>query len=489
VTALSNLLKSWTFRWAILYLLIAVTASGAVISYLFWQTNDLLTVQVSQTLASEEKGLREQFQLGGLGLLRETVMERARAPGNGIYLLVDSSGRKVAGNLNRVPPELRGARGGVFSYQRRSIKGDVEKRAGVGRLIRVQGGAVLIVARDIQDQRIFAERSQRILLWGVLVIGLIGLGGGLLVSRNIFRRIDAVTATSRTIMAGNLSERVPVNGSGDELDRLSENLNAMLERIEHLMSGMKEVSDNIAHDLKTPLNRLRNRVEGALRDGDGNAASYREALELTIDEADDLIKTFNALLSIARLEAGAAGSNMMVLDLGGVMGDVVELYEPVVEEAGHILEQELFAEGDRTLRITGDRQLIGQALTNLIDNALKYAVPGANAAPGDGPGDGPGDRPARVGSMTISVRVAQRDGQAAIIVADNGPGIPAEEHERVLKRFVRLEASRSRPGSGLGLSVVSAVARLHGGTFRLEDNEPGLRAVLLLPLLSDDASG
>ncbi|MGI9406789.1 MAG: ATP-binding protein [Hyphomicrobiaceae bacterium] len=465
MTALSNLLKSWTFRWAVLYLLIAVIASGAVISYLFWRTNDLLTVQVSQTLASEEKGLREQFQLGGIGLLRATVAERARAPGAGIYLLVDENKRKLAGNLNRVPPELDGTRGGVFSYRRRSISGAIEKRTGVGRPIRVQGGALLIVARDIHDQQSFADTSQRILLWGVLLIGLIGLGGGILVSRNIFRRIDAVTATSRTIMAGNLSERIPVNGSGDELDRLSENLNAMLERIEHLMSGMREVSDNIAHDLKTPLNRLRNRVEGALREG-GGAPAYREALELTIDEADDLIKTFNALLSIARLEAGAAGDNMEMLKLGDVVGDVVELYEPVAEEAGHRLDTGSIA----ALNIPGDRQLIGQALSNLIDNALKYGVP----RNGD---------PERTVQITLSVE--RCDDKAAIIVADNGPGIPQDERERVLKRFVRLEESRSRPGSGLGLSVVSAVARLHGGALKLEDNEPGLRAVLLLPLSPD----
>ncbi len=468
MTALSNLLKSWTFRWAILYLLISVTAAGAVLSYLFWQTNDLLTVQISQTLASEEKGLREQFQLGGIGLLRETVRERARAPGNGIYLLTDAKGRKLAGNLNRMPPELRGTRGGPFSYQRRSIGGTVEERRGVGRPIRVQGGAVLIVARDIQDQRDFAETSQRILLWGVLLIGLIGLGGGLLVSRYIFNRIDAVTATSRTIMAGNLSERIPENGSGDEIDRLSSNLNAMLERIEHLMSGMREVSDNIAHDLKTPLNRLRNRVEGALREGGGEHA-YRGALEETIDEADALIKTFNALLSIARLEAGAAGDNMVALGVSDVVADVVELYEPVVEEAGHTLTLAPFPLQGSGFSIVGDRQLIGQALTNLIDNALKYAVR-----------DGSTDQ-----DVEITVDVARRDGHAAIVVADNGPGIPEEDRARVLKRFVRLEESRSRPGSGLGLSVVSAVARLHGGTFQLEDNEPGLRAVLLLPLSKD----
>ncbi|MEL7544724.1 MAG: HAMP domain-containing sensor histidine kinase, partial [Pseudomonadota bacterium] len=422
-----------------------------------------------QTLASEEKGLREQYQLGGLGLLRETVRERARAPGNGIYLLSDQFGLKLAGNLNRVPPELQNSRGGVFEYQRRRVTGETETRQGVGRSIRVQGGASLIVARDIQDQRDFASSSQRILLWGILVIGLIGLAGGLLVSRYIFSRIDAVTATSRTIMAGNLSERIPLNGSGDELDRLSDNLNAMLERIELLMSGMREVSDNIAHDLKTPLNRLRNRVEGALREG-GGSETYRTALEETIDEADALIKTFNALLSIARLEAGAAGDNMMPLDLAQVVADVAELYEPVVEEAGHSLtfEADDASIGAAALTVLGDRQLIGQALTNLIDNALKYAA-GEDA-----------DR----SSLAIQVQVARLGDKAEVSVADNGPGIPKAERERVFRRFVRLEESRSRPGSGLGLSVVSAVARLHSAEIVLEDNAPGLRAVMRFPLVT-----
>ena len=267
-------------------------------------------------------------------------------------------------------------------------------------------------------------------------------------------------------MEGDLAGRLPVSGSGDELDRLAQSLNLMLARIEQLMAGLREVSDNIAHDLKTPLNRLRNRVEEALREPYDEAAN-RETLERTIEEADGLIKTFNALLSIARLEAGAGGENREKLDLAALVSDVAELYEPVAEERGIALK----AEASTPIVIHGDRQLLGQAITNLIDNALKYGAPTAEGGNGWAP--------------EVGVRAETHDGVAEIIVTDRGPGVPAAERERVLARFVRLEASRSEPGSGLGLSLVAAVARLHGGSLRLEDNEPGLRVVLTLPMEGD----
>jgi signal transduction histidine kinase len=262
-------------------------------------------------------------------------------------------------------------------------------------------------------------------------------------------------------MEGDLTGRLPVNGSGDELDRLSGSLNLMLARIEQLMAGLREVSDNIAHDLKTPLNRLRNRVEAALHEPYGEPA-YRDALERTIEEADGLIKTFNALLSIARLEAGAGGDNKESLDVSELVRDVTELYEPVAEERGIAL----VAEATEPVFIRGDRQLLGQALANLIDNALKYGAPEG----------GDGTMP------EVSVTAVAKGTMAEIAVSDRGPGVPAAERERVLDRFVRLEASRSEPGSGLGLSLVAAVARLHGGTLHLEDNHPGLKVMLSLPV-------
>ncbi|HEY8368595.1 MAG TPA: HAMP domain-containing sensor histidine kinase, partial [Thermodesulfobacteriota bacterium] len=258
--------------------------------------------------------------------------------------------------------------------------------------------------------------------------------------------------------------------SGDELDRLAESLNAMLARIEELLAALREVSDNIAHDLKTPLNRLRNRAEAALRGSD--AATYREGLAKTIEEADDLIKTFNALLLIARLEAGAAAESMAPADLTAVVGDIAELYEPAAEEAG----LELAVSAPSSLCAVVNRELISQAVANLVDNAVKYSSAGIPAPAGAAPTPPPG--PPR----QISIALARIGDTVEIRVGDRGPGIAPEDRERALQRFVRLEKSRSRPGAGLGLSLVAAVARMHGGSVRLEDNDPGLRVVLSIPM-------
>jgi signal transduction histidine kinase len=294
----------------------------------------------------------------------------------------------------------------------------------------------------------------------------------------VLKRVDAMTGTTRTIMQGDLTGRLPMGGSGDELDRLAENLNAMLERIEALMHGMKEVSDNIAHDLKTPLTRLRNRAEEALRLAKGED-DFRTALENVLEESDGLIRTFNALLMIARAESGEAGETMTEFDAADIVHDVAELYEPVADEKGLVLK----VEAPAPVPVTGNRELVSQALANLVDNAIKYAAP-RHAAPALAPA--PGDTiPDRASARDEPVEIvvgARRDGTRVVLsVADAGPGIPPADRGRVVERFVRLEQSRSLPGSGLGLSLVAAVARLHRGELRLEDNAPGLKASLVLP--------
>ena len=291
------------------------------------------------------------------------------------------------------------------------------------------------------------------------------MAGGLFVTRRVLRRVDAMTETTRTIMAGDLGERLPVAGTGDEIDRLAVNLNVMLERIEALMIGLKQVSDNIAHDLKTPLTRLRNRAEQALRMS-GSETEYRAALDAIIEESDGLIATFNALLLIARAESGQARDNMSEFDAAEIAHDVCELYEPLADEKGIALK----LEASTPAPVKGNRELVSQALANLVDNAIKYtearpaAVAGAEGAPPD------------------IVVAAQIDGDRVLLsVADRGPGIPEADRGRVVERFVRLEQSRSKPGSGLGLSLASAVARLHGGELTLEDNQPGLKSIIALP--------
>jgi signal transduction histidine kinase len=283
--------------------------------------------------------------------------------------------------------------------------------------------------------------------------------------------------TTRTIMQGDLTGRLPIAGTGDELDRLAENLNAMLERIEALMHGLKEVSDNIAHDLRTPLTRLRNRAEEALRTAKGEA-DYRAALENVLEESEGLIRTFNALLMIARAESGESGENVTEFDAAEIVHDVAELYEPLAEEKG--LELKLEADGPAPVK--GNRELISQAVANLIDNAIKYAVP-KHAAPALAPAsaDATSDAaPARDATATIVLGAGVDGDRVVLSVADSGPGIPLADRPRAVERFVRLEQSRSQPGAGLGLSLAAAVARLHGGELKLEDNAPGLKAILVL---------
>ncbi|HXG79399.1 MAG TPA: HAMP domain-containing sensor histidine kinase [Methyloceanibacter sp.] len=461
MTALTKLFRTTTFRLSLTYLALFSAAAIVAVAYIYWNTTVLLSQQLSQTIDAELKGLAEQYRAGGLQQLVRTVAERSGTPGNSLYLVADSEGRRLAGNLSGITPELWNTLGPVEFVYRRPAQGGFENRLAFANVFRLPSGHRLIVGRDIEDRRQLSRLVRSTMLWGLGLMVLFGIGGGYWVSRKLLDRIDALSATTRTIMEGDLSERLPIDGSGDELDRLAENLNLMLARIEQLMAGLREVSDNIAHDLKTPLNRLRNRVEAALREPYGEA-SYREALERTIEEADGLIKTFNALLSIARIEAGAGADNREKLDVAALLRDVAELYEPVAEERGI----ELKAETDGPIPIRADRQLVGQAIANLIDNALKYGTAERES----------GIKP----EVTIGART--NGAVAEIVVTDRGPGVPPQDRERVLGRFVRLEASRSEPGSGLGLSLVAAVARLHGGSLRLEDNEPGLRVVLALPM-------
>ena len=463
MTALTKLFRTTTFRLSLTYLALFSAAAIVAIVYIYWNTTVLLSRQLNQTIDAELKGLAEQYRAGGLDQLVRTVAERSSTPGNSLYLVADSEGRRLAGNLSAVSPDLWNSLGPVEFVYRRPAAGGVENRLAFANVFRLPSGYRLIVGRDIEDRRELARMVRSAMLWGLGVMAVFGIGGGYWVSRKLLARIDGLSDTTRTIMEGDLTGRLPVNGSGDELDRLAESLNLMLARIEQLMAGLREVSDNIAHDLKTPLNRLRNRVEAALREPYGEPV-YRETLERTIEEADGLIKTFNALLSIARLEAGAGGENRETLDVSALLRDVAELYEPVAEERGLVLK----AEAEAPIYIRADRQLLGQAIANLIDNAIKYGTNGAAEHHGEKP--------------EVDVSAKAKGAMAEIVVTDRGPGVPASDRERVLDRFVRLEVSRSEPGSGLGLSLVAAVARLHGGSLRLEDNEPGLRVVLALPI-------
>ena len=458
---LTAMVSTTAFRLATGTVAIFLVIAALLLGILFWQTNSVLTDQVITTLTAEAEALRAEAQSGGQSGLVDAVAARSRPEGPGLYYLADAAGKKLAGNLSRSPPEILPDRqGGVFRY-RPNVTSASRERLGVAMSIAMPRGERLVIGRDIEDQRAFADGVKWLFILSFFGLTLAGLGTALVISRIVLKRIESMNVASRQIMAGDFSRRVPLEGSGDELDSLASNLNAMLDRIEQLMAGLREVSENIAHDLKTPLNRLRNRVEAALREPSGESA-YRDALGRTIEDADDLIKTFNALLLIARLEASALDKSAEAVDCGALVRDVAELYAPVTEESGLALE---ITAGEGPV-IKANRQLIGQAVANLIDNAIKYAPAGAQTG----------------ARAVITVKVLATPGEVEIAVGDHGPGIAAEHRERALKRFVRLDESRTQPGTGLGLSLVAAVARLHGGRVVLEDNQPGLRVRLLLPV-------
>ncbi len=455
--------RTTAFRLMAVFVAVFVAVAAAIAGVLVWQTNNLLIRQLFATISAEAEGVQALARLKGPDAVTQVVSERSRAAEAHLYFLADAQGRKIAGNLSRWPAELEGGAGGLFRFAADG-KADAERRLAIGLPVALSDGRRLLLARDVEEQLRFIEQVKNALLAGIGLLLVIGLAGGIAASRLILKRIAGMTATAETIMSGDLSRRIASTGSGDELDELARNLNEMLDRIEQLMAGLREISDNIAHDLKTPLNRLRNRAEAALRDA-RTPQEYRDGLGRAIEDADGIIKTFNALLLIARLEAGAVDESMEDFDLTALVRDVVELYEPHAEECHSNLK--FVATGE--IPVHANRQLVGQAVANLLDNAIKYGGPPPGAK-------------APSGAAEIDVTLARTGDEVELSVADHGPGIPALDRERALKRFVRLEASRTRPGTGLGLSLVAAVARLHKGAVRLEDNRPGLRVVLTWPI-------
>jgi signal transduction histidine kinase len=345
----------------------------------------------------------------------------------------------------------------VVPYVGVDEEGSTQRYSALVRVVELPDHGHILVGRDVSEsEQLVGVVRRSLILTAVLTVAL-GLIAWTFVSRKVLKRIDAIADTSRRFAAGDLAGRLEVTGAGDEFDRLAESLNTMLTRIERLMLGLKQVSDNIAHDLKTPLTRMRSRVERALAEAKSEP-QYREALQATIDEADQLIRTFNALLMIARMEAGSSDAEFSLFDASAVARDVYELYEPLAEEAGVALT----VKSDGPVMLHANRELISQALANLVDNAVKYASEGTR-------------------HPEVAISVSQEEGEAMLSVADNGAGIAEADRARARERFVRLEESRSKPGAGLGLSLVSAVAQLHGGDLVLSDNAPGLAAILHVP--------
>ena len=451
-----KLFRTTAFKLSLAYLVLFALFAAAALGYVAWNARAVLDEQITSTIDAEINGLSEQYSVGGLRKLISLVEERVKQPGSSLYLVTTPAGEHIVGNVGELPASVLARRGQVESTYGHSGDGQPERRA-IFRTYTVANGFRLVVGRDTEERERLRAAIGNTFGTSLALMVLIGGVVGWLVSSRVLKRVDDMTQTTRTIMAGDLGGRLRLAGSGDELDRLAGNLNRMLERIGELMRGMKEVSDNIAHDLKTPLTRLRNRAEEAMRQADSPEA-MRAALGAVIEESDGLIRVFNALLTIARLEAGDAERDFATFDAGQVTREVGELYEALAEEQGLALD----VAAEPGLMVNGNRELIGQALANLIDNAIKYGADGK-------------------GPKRIALRAGRDEGRILLKVADHGPGIPEAERVHVLDRFVRLEKARSRPGFGLGLSLVAAVARLHGGSLALADNAPGLAVTMSLP--------
>ncbi len=449
--------RTSTFRFAALYMVLFASSVVLLLGLIYWMTAGFMARQTDETIEAEILGLAEQYRRRGLNGLGQVIGERMRADpdGSAIYLFATSDYKPLAGNLDQWPPLVADKDGWLNFPRQDTVAGEVPARA---RLFVLRDGLHLLVGRDIRDLVRTEAMIRRGLIWGLALSVALGLLGGLLMSRRINRRIEAINETSREIMNGDLSRRIADRGSGDEFDKLSEQLNAMLDRIEELMEGVRHVTDNIAHDLRTPLTRLRTRLE-MLQPGTGNELDSTGVAEC-IAESDQLLQTFNALLRIARIEARGRRKAAAV-SVDQVADDVVGMYQAVAEEKDVALEAELVP-----VTVAGDRDLLFQALVNLVDNGIKYTPPG--------------------GLVRLSVAVDGDD--CRVEVRDTGPGIGDAHKSKVTRRFYRVDSARGEKGNGLGLSLVAAVAQQHGARLEFGDGNPGLVVRLCLPRTAQKAA-
>ncbi|TNB47008.1 HAMP domain-containing histidine kinase [Martelella lutilitoris] len=462
------LFKSTAVRLSAVYILLFGLCAAVMVFYVTAVSEDLVLRQTRTSLEREVTQLDLAFESGGIRRVFNTIERRARQPGANLYVIASPQGEILASNVASLQPGVLNRLGWVeppFRYEGfAENNGGLHENLAAGYVIELDNGIRLLIGRDLGDPERLHIVVRQALLLALIIMGVGALVIWFAIGRNALKRMDRMSSASGKIMAGDLSQRLPVTGSGDEFDRLSNSLNLMLDRIVRLNEGLRQVSDNIAHDLKTPLTRLRNKAADAAATQDPD--DRRAALEGIIAESDQLIRTFNALLMISRVEAGAVAAEMSVVNLSAIVEDSAELYGPVAEEAGLVLDCAI----ERDISVSGNRELIGQAIFNLLDNAIKYS-------------EGCG--------QSIHLSLKREGGQAVFVVADNGPGIPPSRMDDVKQRFFRLDESRSKPGTGLGLSLVEAVASMHGGVFSLVEagslveGYTGLAAVLRFEIVSE----
>jgi len=457
-----RLFRTSAFRLALIYATLFSALSAATLGFIYWSTRDQIESQVDARLRLETDYLINLYKSGALPELLEAIQRRNQIDTYGRFYYLANSEAGTSSDDDQSDDDMPIRLKSVRSHTTRNMGDVADLPPGSPRAFnpvrvaetQLSNGLKLTIGHEISDEKALLDHTFALVVGATLLTLLFSLIGGVWIGTSVLRRIDSVSRTASEIMSGDLSQRLSVTARDDEFDEIATKLNQMLNRIEDLMKSMQQVTNNVAHDLRSPLTRLRNRLEVTLLE-ERNSQSYRDVMEEAIGDADSLIQTFNAMLSIARLEAGIDSSQWTETPIGDLANELSELYEAVAEEEDGL---EFVADIRDNPVFHCNRHLIGQAITNLLDNAIKYT-----ARPG-----------------VVSLSVQGNNDQFTITVSDNGPGIPVEERERVFERFVRLENERNSPGNGLGLSLVQAVVRLHAASLVLEDNNPGLRAVITL---------
>lgn len=434
-----------TFRLTLVYAATFVLSTLALFAYVYWRVSNHVLEHERSSLAGEVRLLTDIDKRGGSEALQREILARMAADpaGDTLYLLRNAAGTAIAGNIASVQRLTGRFEDEVDVFASAIEPRHTEKAVFVGTIL--PGDRHLAVGRDIEDLSSINSGILERFLGALSFAVLLAFAGGTVISMGFLRKLETINQTAETIMEGKLSERIPLTGTRDELDQLAGNLNRMLDRIQGLMETTRQVSSDIAHDLRTPLSRLRQRLEQAR---DAGPAASPDTLDVAVEEIDGILSTFSALLRIAQIESGARVSGFKTVDLSAIFATIAEVYTAVAEDAGLALLSAIVP----GVSVTGDRELLTQMLANLVENAIRYSPAGTS----------------------ITLRLHLRGGTPEGIVADTGPGIPAEERAKVFGRFYRLERNRTTPGNGLGLSLVSAVADLHGASVSLDDNNPGL---------------
>ena len=446
-----SLFKSSAFRITLIYVLLFGLSVSIILGFVYWSTIIYKTNQTDEDIIIEIRALSEAYRekgFSGLTAMLSEWIEQQRPGDPNLYLLTDNQFQPIVQNIPVWPRVAQIEKDDLHEWLVFNVDDGNREFSARARHIDVGGRFNLLVGKSMRDLAILNALVSQALIGGLLLTLVLGVLGGFMIRRILSSRLSSINQTSRKIMQGDLRKRIDTRGTGDEFDELANNLNGMLDQIEHGMEGVRRVSDNIAHDLKTPLARLKNKVEELRLSVVGNV-DQETKLEQIIGEADGLLGTFNALLRIARIEYSEQRESFREVDINSILSDLQELYEPLIEERG----QSLIVEIGKPMLILADRDMLFQAFANLLDNAIKYTPEGGN----------------------IAISSYQEGKMSHIEISDNGPGIPQQEHEKVTQRFYRLDQSRTTPGSGLGLSLVFAVLKLHKLDLRFLDNKPGLK--------------